>query len=207
MVDVEAVGPSRADQRRAQVLEAADRCFTLEGFQGASMASIASAASMSVGQIYRYFANKEAIIAAIVAEKLDEWGQRMASVRAHSDDIVDQMLEIARYHAEKVGAQERVALSLEFLAEAARNPKIADIVRTIDGAMRANLTELLVESGAPEGDELAARVDMIVALIDGWAIRAVKNPGIRMEAYLDTLRPLFEILVSCRDEASCTEAG
>lgn len=207
MGDVEAPSttPSRADLRRAQVLEAAGKCFNLEGFQGASMASIAAAASMSVGQIYRYFANKEAVIAALVAENLETWNGRMAEVRAHSDDIVDQMIEVARYHAEKVGEPERAALSLEFLAEAARNPKIAEIVRTVDTAMRGHLKRLLLDAGAQGGEELERRLDMIATLIDGWVIRAVKNPSIRMQDYLDSLRPLFEILLHCHGE-DCDEA-
>lgn len=202
MGDVEAPSttPTRADLRRAQVLEAAAKCFNLEGFQGASMASIAAAASMSVGQIYRYFANKEAVIAAIVAENLEAWGARMSAVRAQSEDIVDQMIEVARYHAEKVGEPERAALSLEFLAEAARNPKIAEIVRTIDVTMRGHLRRLLLDAGAPDDEKLSASLDMIVTLIDGWVIRAVKNPSIKMQDYLDNLRPLFEILVRCSRE-------
>lgn len=207
MGDVEAPSakPSRADLRRAQVLEAAARCFNLEGFHGASMASIAAAASMSVGQIYRYFANKEAVIAAIVAENLETWGARMAAVRAQSDDIVDQMIEVARYHAEKVGEPERAALSLEFFAEAARNPKIAEIVRSIDVTMRGHLRRMLMDAGAPDDEKLGASLDLIVTLIDGWAIRAVKNPSIKMQDYLDSLRPLFEILVHCSRE-TCEKA-
>ena len=75
---------SRADLRRAQILEAAHECFSREGFHAASMASIAAQADLSVGQIYRYFENKEAVIEAICVSKLEEWSDRVAEVRSRS---------------------------------------------------------------------------------------------------------------------------
>ena len=55
----------RAEQQRARILDAARRCFSERGFQGASIAAIAEAAGMSQGLIYRYFTNKAAIVRAI----------------------------------------------------------------------------------------------------------------------------------------------
>jgi AcrR family transcriptional regulator len=52
------------------------------GFHGASMADIAKAAGLSVGQIYRYFENKEAIIAAIVAQDLAEMREKFAEMES-----------------------------------------------------------------------------------------------------------------------------
>ena len=103
-IKIAGVAPSRADLRRAQVLEAAAKCFNREGFHGASMADVASEASMSVGQIYRYFENKEGVIAALVEQSLAERALRMAEVRASGGDLVEQMVELARYNAEKVAS-------------------------------------------------------------------------------------------------------
>src|SRR5438045_6821019 len=51
--------------RRAQILEAAVVCFAKRGFHQASMHDISTEAGISVGLIYRYFQNKEAVIAAM----------------------------------------------------------------------------------------------------------------------------------------------
>ncbi|MET0183581.1 MAG: TetR/AcrR family transcriptional regulator [Caulobacterales bacterium] len=193
---------SRADRRRAQVLAAAATCFNRDGFHGASMASIAHEAHLSVGQIYRYFENKEAIIVAIVEQSLAEWSQRMADVRAKGD-LVEEMLEVARYHVDKVEGREQAALSLEFFAEAARNPRIGEIVRVMDRAMRAHLRDILLRNASGEQDGVEARIDMIFMLVDGWSVRAVKNPGLNKEEYLSALRPLFEILLSCSSNGDC----
>ena len=56
--------PKLAD-RRSAILDAAERCFAQSGFHQASMHDICVAAGMSPGNLYRYFASKEAIIAGI----------------------------------------------------------------------------------------------------------------------------------------------
>ena len=62
---------SRAAARRQQILNAAAQCFREHGFHGASIAQISKTAGMSPGHIYHYSENKEAIIAAIVAQDLE----------------------------------------------------------------------------------------------------------------------------------------
>jgi AcrR family transcriptional regulator len=189
------VTPSLAVRRRAQVLEAAAACFNREGFHGASMASIAEEASISVGQIYRYFANKEAVIEALVEESMADWTLRMSALNARDQAPVDQILEVMRYHVEKAGDTERAALGLEFVAEAARNPRISEIVQHIDRRVRQQLTDILKRAGVP--DECACcRVGVIVSLMDGWSARAVKDPGSSGELYLEMLRPMIEHLLS-----------
>src|SRR5688572_11595451 len=166
--------PSKAAARRAQLLEAAAKCFNREGFHAASMASIAAEAAMSVGQIYRHFENKEAVIEALVERSLEDWALRMADMRAQpSSDLVDQMLTIACFHADKMGEKGKAALSLEFLAEAARNPRIAGIVHRVDSAVREQLKAVLLRADVPDAD-MDCRLTMLMMMIDGWVVRAVK---------------------------------
>src|ERR1700739_1869281 len=51
--------------RPAQILDAAVACFAKRGFHQASMHDISAEAGISVGLIYRYFQNKEAVISAM----------------------------------------------------------------------------------------------------------------------------------------------
>src|SRR6478752_6735584 len=51
--------------RREQILQAAMACFAKRGFHQTSMHDISAEAGISVGLIYRYFANKEAVISAM----------------------------------------------------------------------------------------------------------------------------------------------
>ena len=58
--------------RRTQILDAAVVCFAKRGFHQASMHDISAEAGISVGLIYRYFANKEAVISEMAARHKDE---------------------------------------------------------------------------------------------------------------------------------------
>jgi len=180
-----------ADLRRAQVIAAATTCFTREGFHAASMASIAAEATMSVGQIYRYFENKEAVIEALVAEKLENLASRLAQANARSPDPLEQLLEVARHRADDIDQSKRAALLLEFLAEAARNPRIAAMLRMIDEAVRAYLKAILLRAGFDEGPALSAKLNIIVMALDGWPLCVVKDPELSVDGYLELVRPVF----------------
>ena len=64
--------PRITDERRAanrsQIVAAARRCFSRDGFHRTSMPDIAAEAGMSVGAPYRYFAGKEEIILEIAGD-------------------------------------------------------------------------------------------------------------------------------------------
>lgn len=185
---------SRAELRRAQVLDASIQCFGRSGFHGASMADIAAAASMSVGQIYRYFANKEAIIAAIVARDMEE-ASTLRELLRQGGDGVEELIAVARYKIEHVRDPIRAALSLEILAEAARNQRVAEIVRSAEEIGRGWLREMLERGGYASDGRLEARMDMIALLIEGWTSRVVKNPNADHEAYVASLRQILTVLL------------
>ena len=65
--------PSRADARRDKLLDAARTLFAERGFHSTGVAQIASASGVKVGQIYRDFANKEEIVAAIAVRDLEQF--------------------------------------------------------------------------------------------------------------------------------------
>lgn len=56
--------------RRAQILEAAWRCFYRNGVQATTMEEIIAEAGMSASAMYRYFANKEDIIVTAIRTSL-----------------------------------------------------------------------------------------------------------------------------------------
>ena len=64
------------DALAAEILEAGKREFFAKGFQKASMRAIAASIGVTTGAIYRYYASKEAIFQALVAEPAEalyEW--------------------------------------------------------------------------------------------------------------------------------------
>ena len=62
------ITPERRAARRAQIVAAARRCFSRDGFHQTSMPDIAMEAGLSVGASYRYFTGKEQVILEIARQ-------------------------------------------------------------------------------------------------------------------------------------------
>ena len=163
---IESGDNDRARVRREQVLAAAAACFQRHGFHGASMAEISREAGMSVGHIYHYFANKEAIIAAIVARDQQQILDIDARIRAR-DDWARGLLDHVPLGLSRALDGMRGALLLEVLAEAARNPGVAVLVQQADAEVRRQIGETLrVASGRGEAfTDAEGRTEVLLSLI------------------------------------------
>ncbi|MGR4866769.1 TetR/AcrR family transcriptional regulator [Caulobacter sp. LARHSG274] len=186
------------ETRRQQILDAACDCVRQAGFHGASMAEIAKAAGLSVGQIYRYFDNKEAIIAAIVAQDLAEMREKFAEMENRPGVLLDAIVDHLPEAIEKCFDPGRAALVLEVLAEAARNPKVAAIVRAADEQERALVRAMTARSRKPEWTdaEFQARCEVIGMLFDGMVMRAVNHPDTDREALAQVVEATMRQLMS-----------
>ena len=60
--------PERREAKRAEIVAAARRCFSRDGFHRTSMPDIAAEAGVSAGAPYRYFAGKDEIILSITGD-------------------------------------------------------------------------------------------------------------------------------------------
>lgn len=184
------------EMRRQQILDATLRCIRRSGFHGASMADIASEAKMSVGVIYRYFANKEAIIEAIVANDLAEMRAKFAEWDQTPDtDLLNTLLQTVEFALEHKYGPDNSALALEVLAEAARNPRVAAIVQTADIQERELGRQLCtrINPGA-DPERLAVRGEIIGMLFDGMMIRAISNPNIDRKLLAEDLKAVMNWL-------------
>lgn len=193
----------KADVRRRQILEAARACVLQAGFHGSSMQQIAQAADLSVGQIYRYFENKEAIIAALAAQDIADKRERLASIDTRETPLIRLLLNQCAEAVKRNTEADRACLFLEVVAEAARNPKVHAIVQAADGD-ELSLHRSMLRLACPEDvsdAEIEARAEVLAALFDGMAMRAVIRPMTDdgrpdHRALLQTMKPMVEGLLS-----------
>lgn len=180
---------AHADRRRRQILDAAGEVFRRRGFHAASMAEIAKSFGMSAGHIYNYFDSKEAIIEALVTRDLDEFLVKIAQMQGESDLRREMIERVDEGAAERLDA-DRAAQQVEIVAEASRNPKIAERVHCADATVRARLVELVRAVTPPPVDEadLAARTELLLALFEGLMIRTLRHPEIERPALIRALR-------------------
>ena len=192
--------PALAQARREQVLAAAADCFRRRGYHGAGMAEISKTAGMSPGHIYNYFDGKEAIIAGIIEQNMADLFSLLAGFAETDGDLLQAMVDGADYGVEKNLNPAYAALQLEMLSEAARNDKVAALLRHADDSMRAQLKLLLA---GPHGSlrtlpdvEVDARIELLASVYNGLLVRAVLHPQLDRQQLLLALKPWLRQLLA-----------
>jgi len=87
------------DLRRELILSAAKRCFARNGFAGTTTKSVASAAAISEGLLFKHFPTKSALYAEILAEecKADPELNKMLGLPASTETLVILVREMVRH--------------------------------------------------------------------------------------------------------------
>ena len=192
---------ARASSQRTRVLEAAKKCFIESGFHAASMADIATTADISVGLIYRYFANKGAIVKAIIDHHLEQGECRMMERIASPEEMVEAMLAAFERWRGETDPEVHAALFLEITAEATRDPEIATAVRKANEFMRSGLTEMLRRCARASGVKLDAaavrgRVQVLQCVVEGLAVRSIREPDLDRTALRAALEQCVRALLT-----------
>jgi AcrR family transcriptional regulator len=132
--------------RREQILVAAMTRFAEGGFHSTGMAEVIAATGLSAGAVYRYFPSKEALIRAIVEERVLVNAKAVfETILAQGvDDPVDAVsaaLEIV----DRVSAQGDIdvtKVAVQAWGEALRSPEILDVAQNAYATMRGYLAEV-----------------------------------------------------------------
>ena len=202
-------GQERTQMQCERILDAAEQCFIKYGFHAASMANISEAAQMSAGLIYRYFANKNAIILAIIERQLLIMRADMSALQSGSDftSLIGELFASWQRGAQKGMSP---ALYLEMSAEAGRDPQIAEAVRSFDRAGATEFCAWLKQTAKAEGQKVTdAEIQQsdfaVKCFIDGLALRAIREPKLDPAFVTESLKRFLPRLLSFRKNPSCGE--
>lgn len=192
-------GQERASAQRDRILAAAKQCFIEHGFHAASMASIAEAADISAGLIYRYFDNKNAIILAIIERQLAEKRADIASLQPGVDFAARIGELVARW---RVGDDRAMnpTLFLEMSALGKRDPQIAAALAESDRLTRGDFAVWLKQRAAGSGRALSdaeadARAFALQCLVEGLAVRVVREPEVDEARVAELLARILPIVL------------
>ncbi|KQU53137.1 hypothetical protein ASG67_09930 [Sphingomonas sp. Leaf339] len=174
---VDVTGPAetnRAAIRRNKVVESARTLFAEHGFHGTGIAQIATTSGIKVGQIYRDFACKEDIVAAIaeqnMATLLDEEGLRQAIDRRDLAAVRTWMIDLIL----RKTTPDDASLMPELLAESARNERINAIMLQCDARIRQNAVRALCQAVPDAADDrVAIAADLMMMVMMGVCCRRI----------------------------------
>jgi TetR/AcrR family transcriptional repressor of uid operon len=160
--------------RRTHILDAAERSFVRAGFHRATMQDVAAEAGMSPGNLYRYFASKDALVAGLCERDRNGLSRQFAEVRESGADFLAAFRELGRRHFsdEMCG---KAQLCLEIWAEATRNPAVAALQTDFDNGLNEQFIsafEIAKQAGAIDPSVDSRFVASIVSKLgDGLFVR------------------------------------
>ena len=196
--------------RRTQILEAAIVCFAKHGFHQASMHDISAEAGISVGLIYRYFENKEAVIAAMADRHKSEIQDLLERAR-QAPSLLESLEILFTAHCCENSPKVLSAFVVDLYAEAARNPAVADLVRDVLQTAMAGVTDLIAQSPERQktthGLEPAELAELIFAVARGMLMFDILQPAQmtaaeRRTRQLEVTRRLWRLLFQTESEPS-----
>src|SRR5437588_7057328 len=194
--------PDSTLDRREQIMRAAMVCFAKHGFHQTSMHDISGEAGISVGLIYRYFENKDAVISAMADRHKKEIHEVLE--RAQQAATLLESLEILfTAHCCEDAPQLVSAFVVDLYAEASRNPRVADLVRDVLQTAMDGVTELIARApetqNATHGLTPSELAELIFAVARGMLMFDVLRPqqmtaAERRERQLEVTRRLWRLL-------------
>lgn len=166
----------RPRQRRSRelvdrILDAAARIFTEDGYRATTTNDVAAEAGVSIGSVYQYFPNKDALLVGLaerhLAEALPVLVEAGARLRAAPPDP-----ESACRTFVEVAAEANAGPLHRLLWTAPRTPELAETLATAERAMGEEVAWHLRRFGHPTEDA-DRRAELLVATVEA----AVHHPG------------------------------
>src|ERR1700677_1683351 len=182
------ISTEQRQARRDQILAAALKCFSRDGFHQTTMSDIVRESGLSQGTLYLYFKSKDDLIAAIA----DDRHRREAALNALAEgeqDPLQSILMLSRLYATRLlehANADDLRVNLQGWAEALRNERVKAGV--LDGLTLARDTLVrVIRRGQKRGTfnaklDAAAAARLLIAIFQGFVLQAVWEPDQDLEA-------------------------
>jgi AcrR family transcriptional regulator len=174
------VANERARQdARARILAGARAAFARKGM-AATMADVAVSAGVSQGLPYRYFADKDALVRALVTEAVQQADAEGSPLAAPGSAAARLHGLVAGLVAARQAQPELFLLLQHVVSDPATPPDLLELIqargRAVAGAMRQLITEAQA-AGEAAPDDPDQLVTAVMACLDGLGRPSLGGPG------------------------------
>jgi len=169
------------ETRRQQILDAARRCFSRDGFHNTTTADIVRESGVSQGTLYLYFATKDDIILAL-ADDRHQAEAYVGALAQSEQDPIEGLTLLLELHGESLVDPQRAdarRVGVQGWAEALRNPVVHDNITQNIASVRQEIARLLARGQA--AGQIRAELDpeaaarMLIAIFQGLSLSAALN--------------------------------
>ncbi|GLW11785.1 transcriptional regulator [Microtetraspora sp. NBRC 13810] len=171
----------QADQRRAELLDAARRVVLERGLASTRVSDIAKEINVSGGLIHYHFATKDELITAMLRATLEEESARLAELAGAPGSVVSRLDQMLRFYIPESRSDQSWIIWIDAWAAALREPAVCEImyeleltwITAVEGLIKAG-----VESGEFSCDDPRGAAERIDAMLDGLVTRYTLHPAV-----------------------------
>lgn len=198
------ISEAQRESRRQQILDAALRCFSRDGFHNTTTADIVRESGVSQGTLYLYFATKDDIILAL-AEDRHQSEAFLDALAMSEQDPVQGLLTLIELHGRGLDDPQRMdarRVGVQGWAEALRSEAIHDSVVGGIARVRVGIVRLIARGQAsgqirPEVEpDAVAR--MLIAVFQGFVLQAAWGEALDLAACGRTIRDVICAMLTPR---------
>jgi AcrR family transcriptional regulator len=177
-----------AEERRAQIIEAALGCFSERGYHATTMDDLVSASGLSKGSLYWHFKSKEDVFLALFDHMAFElFGRVDEAVESGGVEVVPLLRRELGVFLERFGAERTLLLAwTEFLAHPRGRERMAEIYRLSREKFAA-----LIRQGIATGELRDLPVESVAAtltgMLDALLLNAALDPDFELGAHVETV--------------------
>lgn len=165
------------EDKRANILEAAERLFMELGYEGTSTRQIAKEAGANMSMINYYFGSKEGVFMEIMSDRVKVFRTVIESVSQDNLTAMQKLLKVMEGYARKILCNPGLHKMMHRELSLSQRP---EMFSTIKNAMAENIAviEKIIREGIEEGQfRPAVDIRMLIATIMGTISYVTNSPA------------------------------
>lgn len=191
------VTEAHMEARRQQILDAAFKCFSENGFHQTTMQHICRAANLSPGAVYRYFSSKEEIIESSCVASQQQTSDLFESARQKGEtlQVVNEIVGVFFGMLDQPNSETPLRLSIQLWGEALRNQNVKDMLETGRKEVHEQLTRVVAQAQAK--GEINRDLDpayiarLMLATYDGLVLQKGLDADVDVWKFTKVLMAMF----------------
>ena len=190
--------PQSEDATRTRILQAAQRLFARQGFDGTTTRDLANAAGVAEGTLFRHFSNKKAILIEVATLG---WVELLT-------DLLTELSEMGSYEAvaqvmrrRMFNLRENADLMRVCFMEAQFHPELRDRIQTEVIVKMTDVAEAFFETAMDRGiyrrmnPRVVAQVFVGMFAIAGFSHDTIMEPGASPQAMKEMAEGIADIFL------------
>ncbi|MFP5079303.1 TetR/AcrR family transcriptional regulator [Pedobacter sp. JCM 36344] len=162
--------------KRANIIEAAEKLFSELGYEGASTRQIAKEAGANMAMINYYFGSKEGVFMEIMGQRVQDFKHQLHTIKATEVSAMEKLLLVVERYASRILCNHTFH---KMMHRELSLPQRPEMFTTIKNAMLENMLviEEIINDGIEQGSFRKVDVRMLIATVMGTISNVAISPS------------------------------